>query len=96
MKELSDKQYEDEKQAIKKLNYQRYNWYNSEKSLMNLYIVILKNVIIFNVYFIIYGRRMYIHVQRMYECIDMGQNKYLCMHETFDAMFIGPWVLNIK
>ena len=32
----------------------------------------------------------------IYDCIDIGQNKYLYMHETFDAMFIGPWVYNIK
>ena len=32
MEELNDRQYEDEKQAIKKrkLNYQRYNWFNSD------------------------------------------------------------------
>ena len=32
----------------------------------------------------------------VYECIDIGQTKYRYMHETFDAMFIGSWVFNIK
>ena len=52
MEELNDRQYEDEKQAIKKrkLNYQRYNWFNSEMILMSIYTAILKNVIMFKFY----------------------------------------------
>ena len=30
------------------------------------------------------------------ELIDIGQTKYLYLHETFDTMFTGPWVYNIK
>ena len=32
----------------------------------------------------------------IYECIDIGQNKYRYMHETFDEMFTGPWTFKIK
>ena len=27
--------------------------------------------------------------ERIYECIDIGQNKYKYMHETFDEMLTG-------
>ena len=32
----------------------------------------------------------------IYECIDIGQNKYRYMHETFDEMFTGPWTFKIN
>ena len=32
----------------------------------------------------------------IHELIYIGQNKYRYMHETFDAMFIGSWIFNIK
>ena len=35
-------------------------------------------------------------IENIKDCIFLGQTKYRYMHETFDAMFIGSCVFNIK